>query len=165
MCSYALSFPKGEAGCYSESVSGYLSYDPTQPIENTAFPAYPTAYLQHSLNGTRTLTFATYTSTSTITALSPVSKPGSVQTTVGGNIYTNLICPSTADRMDNAGWVFSVTNSTGPATLVKLVAATNNASATNNLHDQSLLSSGSMGHVTRGINGQFSRMACTAVAQ
>ena len=135
-------------------------------MHNTAYPAYPAAYLLHSLNDTRVVTFGASKQTEYIVALSAVSKPGSVQSgAVGSNVYSNLYYPSIADHMDNAGWVFSVHNAIDSLSYVKLVAQTNNASATNNLHDQSLTSSGNMRHVTRGINGAFSRLSCHNTTQ
>ena len=158
MCAYTIAFGKGEAGTTSETITGYLSYNPAQPVSNTAYPAYPTAYLLQSLNGTRVVRFSTYNLTSSIVALSAVTAPGTVQTSLG-QTYTNLIYPGSATHIDNAGWQFSQTNSTHQTSFVKLAAAANNATATGNLLDQSLTYPPA-GHTTRGINGAFTQLAC-----
>ena len=135
-------------------------------MHNVAYPAYPAACLLHSLNGTRVVSFGSEAQTDSIVALSAVSRPGSVQSgAVGGDVYSNLFYPSVASHMDNSGWVFSVRNNTDTRSYVKLVAQTNNASATNNVHDQALTSSPNMGHTTRGINGRFTRLVCHNTTQ
>ena len=163
VCSYTIAFGEGEAGTTSETITGYLSYNPAQPVSNTPYPAYPPAYLLQSLNGTRVVKFSSYNLTSSIIALSSVTKPGTVQTSLG-QTYTNLIYPASAVHIDNAGWQFSQTNSTQQLSYVKLAAGANNATAAGNLLDQSLTYPPA-GHTTRGINGAFTQLACRNVTQ
>ena len=146
----------------NETITGYLSYNPNTPVaSNTAYPAYPTAYLLHSLNGTRTLSFATYTQRFSIVALSPVTNAGTVQTQQGAT-YTNLFYPAAKAYIDPSGLQFSQTN--GTASYAKVFAGANNPNATNNLQDQSLTYPPA-GHTTRGINGAFSKLSCKPVTQ
>ena len=162
VCSYTIYFPKGEAGCLNDTITGYLSYSPSAPVAaNSVYPSYPTAYLLRSLNGTRTLSFATYTQRFSIVALSAVAKPGTVQTQQGAT-YTNLFYPAAKGYIDPSGWQFSQSN--GTMSYVKLFAGANNPNASNNLQDQSLTYLPA-GHTTRGTSGAFSRLSCKLGAQ
>ena len=162
VCSYTLHFTCGEAGTNNETIVGYLSYNPAQTVANSAYPSYPAGYQLLSLNGTRVVNFCNYSLTSSIQALSPVSKPGTTQSAQGAT-YTNLFYPAAPAHIDNQGWEFSVSNATGTS-YVKVVAGANNPNVTGNIADQSLTYPPA-GHTTRGTKGAFSKLSCKNVTQ